>query len=76
VTGSLTPGTQADIVVIRAEDLNNMPLNNAVGTVVLGADTGNVDKVLVAGRARKWGQMLGVRGGNSRTHHPHPFATG
>jgi hypothetical protein len=35
-----------------------MPLDNAVGTVVLGAETDNVDKVLVAGRGRKWGQVL------------------
>lgn len=60
VSGSLTPGKQADVVLIRAEDLNNMPLNDAVATVVLGADTGNVDKVFVAGRPRKWGEVLGV----------------
>jgi cytosine/adenosine deaminase-related metal-dependent hydrolase len=60
VTGSLTPGKQADIVLIGAEDLNNMPLNDAVATVVLGADTSNVDKVFVAGRPRKWGAVLGV----------------
>ena len=60
VTGSLTPGKQADIVLIGAEDLNNMPLNDAVATVVLGADSGNVDKVFVGGRPRKWGEVLGV----------------
>jgi cytosine/adenosine deaminase-related metal-dependent hydrolase len=60
VSGSLTPGKQADIVLIGAEDLNNMPLNDAVATVVLGADSSNVDKVFVAGRPRKWGSVLGV----------------
>jgi cytosine/adenosine deaminase-related metal-dependent hydrolase len=35
--GTLTPGKQADIVAIRAEDVNNLPLNNAIGTVVQGA---------------------------------------
>jgi cytosine/adenosine deaminase-related metal-dependent hydrolase len=58
--GSLTPGKQADVVAIRADDLNNFPLNNAVGTVVLGADARNVDTVLVAGAVRKWrGELVG-----------------
>jgi 5-methylthioadenosine/S-adenosylhomocysteine deaminase len=59
--GSLTPGKQADIVVIRAEDINNLPLNNAVGTVVQGTDTRNVDTVFVGGQVRKWcGELVGV----------------
>jgi cytosine/adenosine deaminase-related metal-dependent hydrolase len=58
VTGSLTPGKQADLLVVRAEDVNNMPLNDAVGTLVLGADARNVDTVLVAGTARKWAGAL------------------
>ncbi|WP_457140263.1 amidohydrolase family protein [Modestobacter sp. SYSU DS0511] len=58
VTGSLTPGKQADLIVVRAEDVNNMPLNDAVGTLVLGADARNIDAVLVAGRARKWNGAL------------------
>ena len=59
--GSLTPGKEADIVAIRAEDVNNLPLNNAIGTVVQGADTRSVDIVLIAGQPKKWrGEMLGV----------------
>jgi cytosine/adenosine deaminase-related metal-dependent hydrolase len=58
VTGSLTPGKQADVLIIRAEDINNMPLNDAIGTLVLGADARNVDTVLVAGTARKWAGAL------------------
>jgi cytosine/adenosine deaminase-related metal-dependent hydrolase len=57
-TGSLTPGKQADLVLIRADDVNNMPLNDAVATVVLGTDTHNVDKVFVAGRPKKWNRRL------------------
>lgn len=58
--GSLTPGKDADIVIIRAEDINTMPLTNAVGTVVSHAHAGNVETVLVAGNARKWrGAMVG-----------------
>ena len=52
--GTLTPGKEADIVFISAGDVNTLPLNNAVGTVVLGADTRNVDSVFIAGSARKW----------------------
>ena len=61
VTGSLTPGKKADLLVIRAEDLNNMPLNDAVGTVVLGSDARNISAVLIDGEPRKWnGHVLGV----------------
>ncbi|MGY1845473.1 amidohydrolase family protein [Modestobacter sp. SYSU DS0875] len=60
-TGSITPGKQADLLVIGAEDLNTMPLNDPVGTVVLGADPRNVHAVFIAGRVRKWdGQVLDV----------------
>jgi cytosine/adenosine deaminase-related metal-dependent hydrolase len=61
VTGSLTPGKQADLLVVNAEDINTMPLNNAIGTLVLGADARNIDTVLVAGKVRKWnGALVGV----------------
>ncbi|QSY49229.1 amidohydrolase family protein [Streptomyces griseocarneus] len=61
VTGSLTPGKKADLLVIQAEDLNNMPLNDAVGTVVLGSDARNISAVLINGEPRKWnGQVLDV----------------
>ena len=49
-TGSLTPGKDADIVLLRTDMANVMPLNNAYGAVVTGMDTSNVDKVMVAGR--------------------------
>jgi cytosine/adenosine deaminase-related metal-dependent hydrolase len=58
VTGTLTPGKQADIVAVRAEDVNNLPLNNAVATIVQGCDTRNIDTVLVGGTVRKWGGAL------------------
>jgi cytosine/adenosine deaminase-related metal-dependent hydrolase len=61
VTGSLTPGKQADLLVVNAEDINTMPLNDAIGTLVLGADARNIDTVLVAGKVRKWnGALIGV----------------
>lgn len=58
VTGSLTPGKDADLLIVRADDVNNMPLNDAVGTLVLGSDARNIDTVLVAGTARKWAGAL------------------
>ncbi|GAA1906304.1 amidohydrolase family protein [Streptantibioticus ferralitis] len=61
VVGSLTPGKQADLLVINAEEINNMPLNDAIGTVVLGSDARNIDAVFVAGQVRKWnGRVLDI----------------
>ncbi|MFI9550128.1 amidohydrolase family protein [Nonomuraea endophytica] len=61
VTGSLTPGKQADVLVVGAEDLNNMPLNDPLGTLVLGSDPRNIDAVFVAGQVRKWaGAVLDI----------------
>ncbi|WP_245967047.1 amidohydrolase family protein [Sphaerisporangium album] len=61
VTGSLTPGKQADLLVVHAEDLNNMPLNDPIGTLVLGSDPRNIDAVFIAGQVRKWaGTVLDV----------------
>lgn len=58
--GTLTPGKEADVVIIRADSFSTMPLNNAVGTVVLGTDAKNVDGVLIAGQLRKWrGELVG-----------------
>lgn len=51
VTGSLEPGRQADIVVLRTDRPNIWPVNDPIGAVVWGMDTSNVDWVFVAGRA-------------------------
>ena len=51
--GSITPGKEADIVLIRADDINLYPSNNALGTVVQAADRSNVDTVIIGGRIRK-----------------------
>jgi cytosine/adenosine deaminase-related metal-dependent hydrolase len=59
--GTLTPGKEADIVLIRAEDLNTMPLANAYDTVVQQAHAGNVDTVFIGGQIRKWrGSLVDV----------------
>jgi len=51
--GSLTPGKQADIVLIRAGDLNLAPVMDPAYAVVLAAHEGNVDTVMVAGEVVK-----------------------
>ena len=59
--GSLTPGKQADVICLRKDRINVMPVNDPVGAVVLGMDTSNVDTVFVAGKAKKRnGELLGV----------------
>jgi cytosine/adenosine deaminase-related metal-dependent hydrolase/ribose/xylose/arabinose/galactoside ABC-type transport system permease subunit len=56
--GTLTPGKQADIVLLRTDRLNVTPLNDPITAVVAGMDTGNVDTVLIAGRVMKRGGTL------------------
>jgi len=52
-TGSLTPGKEADVIMLRTDKPNVFPINDPIGAVVWGMDTGNVDSVFVAGRAMK-----------------------
>jgi cytosine/adenosine deaminase-related metal-dependent hydrolase len=47
--GSLSPGKQADIILIRAGDLNMFPVHDPVASVVMQAGVANVDTVLIAG---------------------------
>jgi cytosine/adenosine deaminase-related metal-dependent hydrolase len=59
--GSLSPGKEADIVMIRTDDINLYPSNNALGTVVAAADIKNIDTVMIGGVIRKSsGKMIGV----------------
>lgn len=57
-TGSLTPGKQADLILIRTDNVSLYPPNNAIGTVVHAAERAHVDTVMVAGRLRKRGGIL------------------
>ena len=67
-TGSLTPGKEADVILLSANAINVMPLNHAYGSIVLGMDTSNVDTVFVGGRVKKWkGQLVGVNVDHLRT---------
>jgi cytosine/adenosine deaminase-related metal-dependent hydrolase len=60
-TGSLTPGKEADIIILDAEAINVAPVNNVPGAVVSLMDRTNVETVIVAGKVRKWkGKLLDV----------------
>ncbi len=68
-TGSLTPGKEADIIILNATAPNVAPLNNVPGAVVSLMDTSNVETVIVAGKVRKWkGQLLDVDMRHLRRH--------
>jgi 5-methylthioadenosine/S-adenosylhomocysteine deaminase len=59
--GTLTPGKDADVILLRTDKLNVMPMNNAVGAVVTSMGPQNVDTVLIAGKVMKRnGQLVGV----------------
>jgi cytosine/adenosine deaminase-related metal-dependent hydrolase len=58
ITGSLTPGKKADLIMLRADALNIGPLNVPAGQVVLAAQPRNVDSVWVDGVPRKRGGEL------------------
>jgi len=59
--GTLSPGKEADIVLIRTNEINLYPSNNAIGTVVAAADSRNVDTVIIGGRLRKFrGKIIGL----------------
>ena len=60
-TGTLTPGKEADIIILDAQSINVAPVNHVPGAVVSLMDRTNVETVIVAGKVRKWkGQLLGV----------------
>ncbi len=56
--GSLTVGKAADLIMLRTDKINVMPINDPVAAVVAGMDTSNVDSVFIAGRAMKRGGKL------------------
>jgi 5-methylthioadenosine/S-adenosylhomocysteine deaminase len=60
--GSIAPGKQADIVLLRTSDLNMQPMNDLVGCAVMQAGAVNVDTVMIAGRVVKRGGRLLTEG--------------
>lgn len=59
--GTLTPGKQADIIMVRTDGVAVFPVTNAIGTIVQAVERSDVDTVIVAGQIRKRaGKLLGV----------------
>jgi cytosine/adenosine deaminase-related metal-dependent hydrolase len=57
--GTLTPGKQADLLLVRTDDINTTPAGgNTAGVIVHGIDRSNIRGVLVGGRVRKWDGAL------------------
>jgi cytosine/adenosine deaminase-related metal-dependent hydrolase len=57
--GSITPGRQADIALIRFDHLSFAPVNDPVKTLVMMASAGDVDTVFVAGSpVKREGRLL------------------
>lgn len=58
VTGSLTPGKRADIILLRADDLNLVPFGFVEGMIGRTARASNVDTVIIDGRIMKRGGTI------------------
>jgi 5-methylthioadenosine/S-adenosylhomocysteine deaminase len=59
--GTLTPGKQADIIMVRTNGVAVFPVTNAIGTIVQAVERSDVDTVMVAGEIRKRaGRLVGV----------------
>jgi cytosine/adenosine deaminase-related metal-dependent hydrolase/ribose/xylose/arabinose/galactoside ABC-type transport system permease subunit len=56
--GTLTVGKAADLIMLRTDRINVIPINDPVAAVVAGMNTSNVDSVFIAGRAMKRGGKL------------------
>jgi len=56
--GSLAPGKQADIVLLRKDDLNMFPVHDPLSSLVMQAGVSNVDTVLIGGHVVKRGGQL------------------
>ena len=60
--GTLAAGKQADLVLVRASDLNMQPVHDAVNSVVFQTTLANIDSVMIAGQWKKRdGRLLGVQ---------------
>ena len=59
--GSLAPGKEADIILLRIDDPTFFPVNHALGSLVAAGHPGLVDTVLVAGEVvKRSGRLVGV----------------
>lgn len=64
--GSITLGKDADIVLVRTDRINVAPLIDPIATLVICADTSNIDSVFVAGKpVKRNGELVGADVGGS-----------
>lgn len=56
--GTLAPGKQADLIMVRTRGAAVFPVSNAIGTIVQAVERADVDTVMVAGQLRKRGGVL------------------
>ena len=61
-TGSLTPGKEADLIMVRLDHANLLPATDVAASIVAGGHAGNVDLVMVEGEILKENGVL--KGGN------------
>lgn len=60
-TGTLAPGKQADIVMVRTGGIGVFPATDAIGTIVQAVGRGDVDTVMIAGRfCKRAGKLVDV----------------
>lgn len=63
ITGTLTPGKRADLIMIRTDDINMLPVeeSDAAFQLVQHGQVANVDTVMVDGRIlKRGGKLIGV----------------
>jgi 5-methylthioadenosine/S-adenosylhomocysteine deaminase len=59
--GTLAPGKEADLLMLKADSIDIWPLNNAYGSVVGLMGPSHVEAVFIAGQVKKWrGSLVGV----------------
>ena len=57
--GSVSPGKRADLVIMRCDDMNMVPVINPIGALMYNAHIGNIDTVLIGGkRVKSGGQVI------------------
>jgi 5-methylthioadenosine/S-adenosylhomocysteine deaminase len=59
--GTLTPGKEADLILLRTDRFSVTPMNSATGAIMASMSAANVDTVVIAGKVMKRnGEMVGV----------------
>lgn len=60
-TGSITPGKDADLIVIDMQAANLLPANDLAASIVGAGHPANIETVMVAGRIVKHqGRLVGI----------------